>query len=463
MTIDTILKKNTIPFTLRELEQYAIQYDTPYYIYDENLIKLNAIKYMDTFEKYFKNFKQFFAVKACPNPSILKILSECGMGFDCSSPEEIKISKLISPYSKIMYSSNYTSKPDLDFAYQNNCIINLDSIDGLENLTQIPEIISFRFNPDIETNVDVKSNEFSGSNTKFGMTKKYIIEAYLTARNLDKIKKFGLHTMCASNQLDIKYWDKIIDSVFELIKILQDYNIIIEFVNIGGGLGIPYKPSDKEINLDEFCMNLRQQFDLNIKKYNITLEPTLYTECGRYITGPYGYLVSRCQSIKNNDQIFYGLDANMSNLMRPGMYNSYHHISIPRLNEENKTIKANVVGTLCENNDWFAKQRELPINIKKGDIFVIHDCGAHAFSMGFNYNSKLRSCELLKNSDKIELIRERETFKTLFQNTKLYKQNDNINNLEYFILFLTFISFIILTLKFEPNYNQHLLEAGHLI
>jgi len=421
LKINKIMKQ--MSFTLDELEKYADKYDTPYYIYDETQIRNNAIKYMDTFRMYFPNFKQFYAVKACPNPSILRIVSECGMGFDCSSPEEIKISQIASPTSQIMYSSNYTSKKDLRFAFNNECIINLDSIDGLYNLSLIPELICFRFNPVLSTDVDVKSNSFAGTNTKFGMTKEYIIKAYKEGKMFG-IKRFGLHTMCASNQLDPTYWDKIIDSVFELVSILRKINIQIEFVNIGGGIGIPYRPTDTKIDLEQFCINLRNRFNFNIQKYNIESEPSLYTECGRYITGPYGYLVSRCQSIKNNEETFYGLDANMSNLMRPGMYDAYHHISVPRLEHSNETIKANVVGTLCENNDWFCKQRKLPKGILKGDLFVIHDCGAHAFSMGFNYNSKLRSCELLKTFEGIQLIRDRETFTSLFGNTRLYNENN---------------------------------------
>jgi len=432
-----------IPFTLEELQTYADKYDTPYYIYDETLLKKNAIQYMNIFQKYFPKFKQFYAVKACPNPSILEILSECGMGFDCSSPEEIKISRMVSSQAEIIYSSNYTSKKDLKFAFQNECIINLDDIDGLYNLDTIPNLISFRFNPLLSTNVDIKSNSFAGTNTKFGMTLEFIMNAYKEAK-LFGIKRFGLHTMCASNQLNMNYWDDIIDSVFKLVSKLREIDIEIEFINIGGGLGIPYHPSQTEIDLEKFCKNLRERFDYNMNKYNLKLEPAFYTECGRYITGPYGYLVSRCHSIKNNEEIFYGLDANMSNLMRPGMYDAYHHISIPRLHLESNNIKGNVVGTLCENNDWFCKQRELPKGIEKGDLFVIHDCGAHAFSMGFNYNSKLRSCELLKTSNQIKLIRDRETFETLFSNTTLYKYHNNLQPLDYVLTGLIIILYYVL-------------------
>jgi diaminopimelate decarboxylase len=444
-----------LPFSLNELEELREKFDTPYYIYDNFQIRSNSIKYMNTFRKYFPDFKQFYAVKACPNPSILKALFECGMDFDCSSPEEISVVKMACPSGKIIYSSNYTSQKDLKIAVQNDCIINLDDIDCFDNLIKcgkIPQMLSFRYNPILKADVDVKSNSFSGTDTKFGMTREYILRAYLNAKEYG-INRFGLHTMCASNQLDITYWDKIIDSVFELYNELNKLGIELEFINIGGGLGIPYKPCDREIDLEKFCFQLKLKFDENLQKYNLT-EPVLYTECGRYITGPYGYLVSTCESIKNNEEIFYGLDANMSNLMRPGMYNSYHHITIPRLIPQAEKIKANVVGTLCENNDWFCKQRELPKGIEKGDLFVIHDCGAHGFSMGFNYNSKLRSCELLKTSKGIELIRDRETFFSLFGNTKIYKENFNFNVYDYVFILVCILGILLYLFEFNIKLNK---------
>lgn len=440
----------SVPLSLNKLAQLANTYNTPYYLYDGDEIVKNAKKYMNTFKKYFPDFKQFFAVKATPNPSILDLLADCGMDFDCSSIEEIKIVKLLSEYSNInptiIYTSNYTSIEDLKYAYNNNCIINLDDIDGYRNLCYQPELICFRYNPMLkDNNVDIKSNKFAGSDTKFGMTFNDIINAYCMARN-DGIKRFGLHTMCASNQLDINLWSNIIDKLFELINILNYYDIKIEFINIGGGLGIPYKLEDKEIDLEEFVMLIRNSFNDNINKYKLDFEPKLYTECGRYITGPYGYLVSSCKSIKKteNNDIFYGLDANMANLMRPGMYNAYHHITIPRLLNSTDYIKANVVGTLCENNDWFAKNRLLPKYIFKNDLFVIHDVGAHGFSMGFNYNSKLKSSELLKINGNITCIRKKENFDDLFRNTLIYISYYDLKYLHfYFVIFILFFIFFI--------------------
>lgn len=453
-----------IPFTLEELDELKSQYSTPYYLYDGDAIKANGINYINTFKNKFYEFKQFFAVKALPNPSILKILKDCGMGFDCSSPEEIKVVRYMDSMdsmgsidsidlklSPIFYTSNFTSKEDIVFALKNNCLLNLDDIDGLDNLIdsgiQIPHTICFRYNPSIDVNPDLKSNNFVGNKSKFGMDKITIIKAYGEAKQYG-INNFGLHTMCASNELDLKVWEDIIRSIFELVDELNNfYSIKIKFINIGGGLGIPYKPNDVPINLEEFVIRLRECWDINMAKYQIYWNIKLCTEAGRYITGPYGYLVSSVKSIKRTakNQIFYGLDSCMANLMRPGMYNSYHHISIPRLEIENQInqinqIKANVVGTLCENNDWFCSNRNLPVGIKKEDLVIIHDVGAHAFSMGFNYNSKLKSPEILKLNSDINLIRMRENYDNLFANC-IYSNKKN-NNLSYYLSIMIIFWFI---------------------
>ena len=457
-----------IPLELLNLEEIADTYGTPYYIYDKNLIKKFAIKYMNTFTKYFPTFKQYFAVKALPNPSILQILKECGMGFDCSSPEEIKIVRLMDynmsnrTQSDIIYTSNYTSIDDLSWVLseEKNIIINLDDIDGLTNMLlskqNKPDTICFRYNLETSAKSDksdlIKSNIFSGSDTKFGMTYEFLENAYKAAK-LYNIKKFGIHVMTQSNCIDIEFWKSLIDDIFDIIyKLKMNLGVKIEFVDIGGGIGIPYRPEQKEINLEELVLLIRERFDYKINKYSMDYEPQLLTECGRYITGPYGWLVSRCKSIKTTSQeLFYGLDANMAHLMRPGMYDAYHHITIPRLLSKKEKKKANVVGTLCENNDWFCKQRELPTNIKKGDLFVIHDCGAHSYSMGFNYNSKLHCPELLITNNKIKQIRYREDINYHLQNTLIYydvRKNMMYKKILSIIILIIFILLLALLLVF---------------
>lgn len=458
-----------------QLRALAEEYNTPYQLYDGDLIKSHSENYMTTFKKYFPQFKQYFAVKATPNPVILKLLKDCGMGFDCSSREEIKLVHHIDytqsvlefdfinkKKSEILFTSNYTSKEDLEFALKSNCIINLDSLDGLYKLIEIINqneikklpLISFRFNPktlDLNVDLNVKSNDFLGSESKFGLDKNNILEGFRMAK-MSGFTEFGLHIMAKSCVLDIDYWPQLMNVVFDLISnINKIYDINLKFIDIGGGIGIQYKPAEPEINLEELVIRLRKSFDENMNKYNLTQEPMLFTECGRYITGKFGWLVAECKSIKSSHgNIFYGLNASMANLMRPGMYGAYHHITIPeaefrnRNNKYNITIKGNVVGTLCENNDWFAKFRDLPPGIKNGDLFVIHDTGAHGYSMGFNYNSKLRCTELLKLNGSIECIRNKETFDDLIRNCSTY----NLANLYIFIyvliitglLFLLFIS-----------------------
>lgn len=452
-----------IPFSLEELKNLKSIYSTPYYIYDGDAIKANALEYIHIFKNNFFGFKQFYAVKALPNPSILKLLKDCGMGFDCSSPEEIKLVRQMDKFdldmkkSEIFYTSNFTSPEDIKFALENDCVLNLDDIDGLDNLilsgASIPNTICFRYNPNINVNPDIKSNNFVGCESKFGMDYHTILNTYKKALDLGFINNFGLHAMCVSNELDINVWENIIDCVFELVNELNKlYSIKIKFINIGGGLGIPYKPNESPIDLNNFVSNIKNYWNKNIHKYSIDWDIKLATECGRYITGPYGYLVSSVKSIKKtfSNKIFYGVDASMANLMRPGMYGSYHHISVPKITNSTHKLSANVVGTLCENNDWFCTNRLLPAQIQKEDLMVIHDVGAHAFSMGFNYNSKLKSPELLKIKNNIKLIRHKETFDNLFGNCTYFELYNFINLILKFLIFLSlFATLMIILIYFK--------------
>ena len=394
-------------------------------MYDEIGIRNRAKIFMDTFRKHIPNFKQYFAVKATPNKHILEILKQEGMEFDCSSITELELVHSLSTSSEVMYTSNYTSVEDfeklLSSALQNTTI-NLDDTDGLENLViasknvniAIPKLISFRLNPLIgSTNSETISNVLGGPNTKFGIPSNKIINAYKLAQQAG-FTKFGIHVMTGSCVLDINYFKELVDIVFENVNnIYQELGITFEFVDLGGGIGINYRPEQQPINLEFLALTISESVKLNIQKYNLPFDPVIAMENGRYITGPYGYLVSQCKSIKLgiDDKKFYGLDACMANLMRPGMYGAYHKITVPRLQMHLVELEeANVVGTLCENNDWFAKNRLLPKQIQKNDIFVIHDAGAHGFSMGFQYNGKLRSGEVLWNKDsgQIKVIRNKE-------------------------------------------------------
>lgn len=413
---------NELNLTLDDLDNISNQYGTPFHIYDEKMIRNNAKIFMKVFCSTFFNFRQFFAVKALPNPYILKILLEEGMGFDCSSPSELYIAKKIGAKgNQIMYTSNYTSKSDIDNAVNNNVILNLDGIDELEDVDpEKCELICFRLNPNIgKTDSETKSNILGGKDSKFGIDTNDIIRAYILAKEKG-FKKFGIHCMTGSNIMDTSYWYLLVCNIYQVIKKLLDLNIRLEFINLGGGIGISYYPNFDPIDINLIAQNIYQAMTENKLMLNIDYDPAIYMENGRYITGPYGWLVSKCQrkkTITTTGETFYGLDACMTHLMRPGMYNAYHHITIPRLKNIKEKEKVNCVGSLCENNDWFAKERELPIGIEKGDFFVIHDIGAHGASMGFNYNGKLKCPELLIKSDKsIIMIRKQENYDSLFGN-----------------------------------------------
>jgi len=398
-----------------EIRHLAKTFETPLQIYDGSLIIENQKNFINTMTNNFPNFRQYFAVKALPNPHILKLLIQNGSYLDCSSRVELEIAKRLGLRgNQIMFTSNYTCKEDLIFAKELGAIINLDDIsiiDDLAKLGKMPELLCFRLNPGIgKTDSETVSNVLGGPDAKFGIPPFQIVEAFKKAKDLG-VKKFGIHMMTGSNVLNLDYWDELIKILFQNInKIKEITDIYPSFINIGGGIGIPYKPDQPKIDIEAFSNQIRASITREIQLYNIS-EPDLYMENGRFITGPYGWLISKCNVIKNTYAKYCGLDASMSNLMRPGMYGAYHHISIVGKEKETVTEKVNVVGTLCENNDWFAKDRELPI-AEVGDLFVIHDTGAHSHSMGFQYNGKLRCAEIIVfngSSNGMCYIRRKET------------------------------------------------------
>jgi len=408
------------------------------YVYNKSMIEENVNNFMFTFKKYFPTFEQYFAVKALPNPHILKLLYDNGLGFDCSSISELKmvnqLEKMHNIKCKKIFSSNYTTFEDVAYYFtdgiteSSNSIINFDDIDGLNNMIKFfdylkttdrethdklfPRLVCFRLNPCIgKTSSEVKSNVLGGPGTKFGIQTNQIITAYETAKNYG-ITEFGIHVMTGSCILDIDYFTQLIETIYETVhNLFVKLDIRVKFINLGGGIGIPYKTSVLPIDLEQLVKNIYQCVTDSNAKYSLDWTPNIMMENGRYITGPYGWLITRCGSIKKSydDTTFVGLKASMSNLMRPGMYGAYHHITVPRL-ENTKKQQVNVVGTLCENNDWFAKDRDLPSEIKIDDVVVIHDCGAHAHSMCFQYNGKLRCGEVLFSDCEFKLIRRAETY-----------------------------------------------------
>uniref|UniRef100_K3W613 Diaminopimelate decarboxylase n=1 Tax=Globisporangium ultimum (strain ATCC 200006 / CBS 805.95 / DAOM BR144) TaxID=431595 RepID=K3W613_GLOUD len=408
--------------TKQNLAQLAETYGTPLQIYDEQLIRDNARKLLATFRKHFPDFQQFFAVKALPNPAILKVLHDEGCGMDCSSSAELySVQQLGIPGDQVIFTSNFTSKADLATAFDQGVIMNLDDVSLVDSLVAIrgrcPELMSFRLNPGLgRTDSETKSNVLGGPDAKFGVPPFQIVEAYRKAKAAGATR-FGIHMMTGSCVMNQEYWKETVTVLFDTIVTLKkDLGIEFEFMNIGGGLGIPYRPDQETVDIESISQMLRDVFDEAMRTHGLTSIPRLCMENGRFMTGPFGWLVTRCEAIKETYGLYYGVDACMAHLMRPGMYGSYHHITIPAREDQTERPPSHVVGTLCENNDWFAKDRPLP-RAQVGDLFVIHDTGAHSHSMGFQYNGKLRAPEILIRPDgKDTLIRQRETYDALYGN-----------------------------------------------
>jgi len=419
-----------LPLTVAQLTDLVAEYGTPLQIYSEQGIRQQASSLHEAFRKHgFDSFKEYFAVKALPNPAVLLSLTrDGGCGLDCSSTGELWIADKVG-CKDVMYTSNYTSKEDLKKAVIQKVIINLDDaslVDSLketceENRLPFPELMCFRLNPGTgNTASETASNLLGGPSAKFGVPPEQIEEAYRKAKQYGA-RRFGIHMMTGSCVLDEEYWALTVSKLLETLKSLREkLSIEFEFVNIGGGIGIPYQPGKAEVDLNNVASIVARAFQ---KAFGADKAkwPRLYMENGRFITGPYGWLVTRCHAVKSSfGTRYYGVDATMANLMRPGMYGSYHHITVPEAELRGEPVElANVVGTLCENNDWFAKDRHLPRS-RPGDLFVIHDTGAHGHSMGFQYNAKLRAPEVMIDMKGTpQLIREREVIQDLFANTIL--------------------------------------------
>jgi len=414
-----------VPVSVERLEELAEKYGTPLQLYDGDAMVQNAQELLRHFRAEFPSFRQYFAVKALPNPAILALLLQQGFGLDCSSTSELYIARElgVAP-DMVMYTSNYTSKADLAVAFDQGVIINLDDASLVDSLVEVrgrcPELISFRLNPGLgRTDSSTKSNVLGGPNAKFGVPPFQIVEAYHKAKE-NGATRFGIHMMTGSCVLNENYWMETVEVLLKTMEQLHnELEITFDFCNLGGGLGVAYEPKQKPVDVSSLVEKLKAKFVESMPKAFEDKWPDVYMENGRFITGPYGFLVSRCQAIKKSYETYYGLDSCMANLMRPGMYDSYHHIYVPSAEKrQEEKEESNVVGTLCENNDWFAKKRMLP-KAQIGDLFVIADTGAHAHSMGFQYNGKLRAPEVLlrKGGKEDVLIRDREQIEGLYSNT----------------------------------------------
>ena len=407
---------SNFPLNKDQLDNLIKKFPTPFYLYDEEAIRQNMRKFTKAFS-IFPKFREHYAVKACPNPYILKILADEGCGADCSSLPELMLSEMAGiKEDHVIFTSNETPAEEYKYAYERNNIINLDDITHIEflkkHLGKLPETICFRYNPGNEKN---GCNSIIGKpeEAKYGLTRPQIIEAYKICK-AEGVKHFGLHTMVASNELNPDFFIDTAKLVFELAsEIKEKTGVRIEFVDLGGGLGIPYKPDQVAVDYDQIAQGIRKEYDRVIVPAE--LDPlAIYWECGRPITGPYGWLITTAIHEKHIYREYIAVDSCMADLMRPGMYGSYHEVTVSGKENAPKTQVYDVVGSLCENCDKFAVQRQLP-KIDLGDHVIIHDAGAHGRAMGFNYNGKLRCGEVLMRPDgSFMQIRRRETIDDLF-------------------------------------------------
>lgn len=416
------------PFVTKEkIEEIVQKYPTPFHIYDEKGIRENAAKVKQAFA-WNKGFKEFFAVKATPNPFLINILREYGCGVDCSSMTELMLSHAIGCKGEdIMFSSNDTPAEEFKYAREIGATINLDDfthIDFLEKVAGIPETISCRFNPGGYFSIANSIMDNPGD-AKYGFTKEQIIEGFkiLKAKGA---KRFGIHAFLASNTVTNDYYPELARILFELaVEIRDKTGCDIKFINLSGGVGIPYKPDAEPNDIIAIGEGVHKVYD-EVLTANGMGDVAIYTEMGRFMLGPYGGLVTKATHEKHTYKEYIGVDACACNLMRPAMYGAYHHITVLGKENEPCDYKYDVTGSLCENNDKFAIDRMLP-KIDMGDYLFIHDTGAHGFSMGYNYNGKLRSAEiLLKEDGSFELIRRAETPQDYFRTFDCFDILDSI-------------------------------------
>ncbi len=407
-----------LPFDRAKLEAIAAEHPTPFHIYDAEAIRANAKRLKKAFS-WNRGFREYFAVKAAPNPELMKILKEFDFGSDCSSLAELVLAERVGNVGeKIMFTSNDTPAEEFRKAWDLKAVINLDDIGHWPFLREAvgeadwsDRVMCCRYNP----------GPLKGGNAiigkpeeaKYGLTREQLFACYAAMKEAG-VRRFGLHAMVASNELDPDYIVDTAKMLFSLAgEIHEALGVDFEFVNIGGGIGIPYRPEQQAMDYERVGDGIRKAYEALVAGRG--LKPLrLYMECGRCMTGPYGYLVARVRHIKNTYRLYAGLDACMSNLMRPALYGAYHEIVVPGKENAKETSVYDVTGSLCENNDKFAIQRVLPV-LERGDLVVICDAGAHGHAMGFQYNGKLRSAELLLEKDgSVRLIRRAETLDDYF-------------------------------------------------
>ncbi len=409
------MKKETF-VTKEQIEEIVKTYPTPFHIYDEKGIRENARALKEAFA-WNKGFKEFFAVKATPNPFLINILREYGFGCDCSSLTELMLSDAIGVEGKdIMFSSNDTPAEEFVYAAKLGATINLDDITHIDFLEKtigkLPETISCRYNPGglFQITTDIMDNP---GDAKYGFTTEQLFEGYRILQQKG-VKNFGIHAFLASNTVTNEYYPTLAKTLFEVaVKLRNETGANIRFINLSGGIGIPYRPDQEPNDIKAIGEGVRKVYEEVLVPAGMG-DVAIYTELGRFMMGPYGHLIVKAIHEKHTHKEYVGVDACAVNLMRPAMYGAYHHITV--LGKENEPCdhRYDITGSLCENNDKFAVDRMLP-KIDMGDYLAVHDTGAHGFAMGYNYNGKLKSAELLLKEDgSVQLIRRAETPKDYF-------------------------------------------------
>lgn len=402
--------------TLEQLQEITKEYPTPFHLYDEKGIRDNAERLKEAFA-WNKGFKEYFAVKATPNPFILKILKEHGCGTDCSSMTELMMSEACGfKGHEIMFSSNDTPPEEFQFASDLGAIINLDDFTHIQCLEdtigKIPETICCRYNPGglFKISNDIMDNP---GDAKYGMTTEQMFDAFKILKEKGA-KYFGIHAFLASNTVTNEYYPMLAKVLFEVaVRLHKETGADIRFINLSGGIGIPYRPDQEPNDIKVIGEGVKKVYEEVLVPAGMG-DVALYTELGRFMLAPYGCLVTKAIHEKHTHKEYIGVDACAVNLMRPAIYGAYHHITVAGKEDKPCEYTYDVVGSLCENCDKFAIDRKLP-EIEKGDLLVIHDTGAHGFSMGYNYNGKLRSAELLLKEDgSVQMIRRAETAKDYF-------------------------------------------------
>lgn len=409
------MEKKTF-ITKEQVEEIVKTYPTPFHLYDEKGIRENAARLHQAFS-WNKGFKEYFAVKATPNPYLLRLLKECGCGMDCSSAAELMMSEAAGfSGDEIMFSSNDTPPEEFKMADDLGAIINLDDITHIacveEVLGAIPRTICCRYNPGglFKVSNDIMDNP---GDAKYGLTTAQLFEAFGILREKGA-ERFGIHAFLASNTVTNEYYPILAKLLFEVaVELKESTGVAVSFINLSGGIGIPYRPGQAPNDIMVIGEGVRKAYEEVLVPAGMG-DVALFTELGRFMMAPYGCLVTKAIHEKHTHKEYIGVDACAVNLMRPAMYGAYHHITVLGKEESPCGCRYDVVGSLCENNDKFAVDRMLP-QIDKGDYLVLHDTGAHGFSMGYNYNGKLKSAELLLKEDgSVQMIRRAETAKDYF-------------------------------------------------